>query len=63
MEFIVSGITCDGCARSVTKAVRRVEPDASVTVDLEGGRVTIVGQLSEEQASRAIQEAGFEVAA
>ena len=32
MEFHVEGMTCGGCARSVTKAIELVDPQASVKV-------------------------------
>lgn len=37
----VSGMTCDACARSVTKALARVPGVAQVDVDLPTGNVRI----------------------
>lgn len=61
MKLTVTGMTCDGCARAVTKAVQRIAPDAKVDVALQGGTVAIDGPISVEQASAAICDAGFQV--
>ena len=36
----VKGMTCQGCVNSVTRIVKRKDPDAQVSVDLASGRVT-----------------------
>ncbi|EMF60431.1 heavy-metal-associated domain-containing protein [Stenotrophomonas maltophilia] len=33
MEFHVDGMTCGGCARSVTRAIQQIDPNASVVAD------------------------------
>ncbi len=38
----VEGMTCGGCAAAVTKAIRRLDPEAEVSVDLERGQVAVV---------------------
>lgn len=40
-EFKVTGMTCEHCARAVADAVRGVDPEAAVSVDLGAGRLTV----------------------
>ncbi len=40
-SFKVTGMTCAHCVRAVADAVRGVDPDAAVEVDLDAGRVTV----------------------
>jgi copper chaperone len=59
----VDGMTCEGCARAVTNAVRAARPGATVTVDLKGGTVVVDGVEDGAAAAigHAIADAGFEV--
>lgn len=61
LRLKVSGMTCDGCARSVKRAIARVSPEAKVEVDLAGGEVRIEGAVAREAAASAITTAGFAV--
>ncbi len=57
--YIVSGMTCEGCSRSVTKAIETAIPGAFVEVDLAAGRVAVTGGEA-SQVARAVNDAGFE---
>lgn len=59
MEFHVEGMTCGGCARSVTKAIEQVDPAASVSADPASRRVQVQTTVSEAQIVAALTEAGF----
>jgi copper chaperone len=59
----VEGMTCQGCVNSVTKAVQRLDPSATVEVDLEHGRVHVVTQAQSVEVARVIDAAGFEATA
>jgi copper chaperone len=59
MQIRVEGMTCDGCVRSVTKALHKVDPDLQVNVDLRAGLVELSGAITAEQARMAIERAGF----
>lgn len=60
--YKVEGMTCGGCAASVTKAIQRLSPALEVEVKLEGGRVTVKGEHDEAQVKQAVEEAGFDFA-
>ncbi len=59
MEFHVEGMTCGGCARSVTKAIELVDPQASVQADPASRRVQVQTSASEAQIVAALTDAGF----
>lgn len=63
IDLKVDGMTCEGCARSVTKAVQREDPQATVKVDLAAGRVRIESAAPADRFARAIEAAGYEVPA
>ncbi len=58
--YRVDGMTCQGCARAVTNAIKEAVLDADVAVDLAGGRVTVAGPADDASVRAAIEAAGFE---
>lgn len=63
LELTVSGMTCDHCVRSVTKAVNEVPGVANTSVDLEAGKATVEGEdLDAARIIAAIEEEGYEAA-
>ena len=60
----ISGMTCGGCVRSVTKVIEALDGVAKSEVSLEKKRAVVdfdPGKLGVEQLKRAIEEAGYEV--
>ncbi len=57
--FKIGGMTCQGCVNAVTKALKRLDPAAEVSVDLSSGRVSIEGAIERAAAEHAIETAGF----
>jgi copper chaperone len=62
-SFQVQGMSCGHCVRAVTEAVRQVDPQAEVQVDLASGRVEVQSQRERAELVRAIEEEGYRVAA
>lgn len=62
VKFRVDGMTCGGCARAVTSALRRMDPEAAVDVDLPSKIVSIKSRMPQQQLQTAIEQAGFRVA-
>lgn len=58
VTYRVTGMTCGGCARSVTRAITEVAPAASVQIDLDHQTVTVEG-ADEPEVKAAIDAAGF----
>lgn len=59
-QYRVEGMTCGGCASSVTKAIQKVAPAATVQVTLEGGQVRVEGEHDEDAVREAVEGAGFD---
>lgn len=59
MQFHLDGMTCGGCARTVTSAIRAVDPDARVVADPPTRRVEVQTSASEAQVVAALREAGY----
>lgn len=58
--YKVDGMTCGGCARSVSNAITKAAPDAAVTVDLATGTVLVDGGVSADVVRQAVESAGFD---
>ncbi len=63
IELNVKGMMCGGCAGTVEKAIKRVDADAAVTVDLASGKVRVETRADARTLGEAIEAAGYEVAA
>jgi copper chaperone len=59
LRLRVSGMTCGHCVSAVTNAVRSVEQDAAVSVDLSSGEVRVHGDPDGAAIVRAIAKAGY----
>jgi copper chaperone len=57
--FKIGGMTCQGCVNAVTKALKRLDPAAEVSIDLSSGRVSVEGAIERTAAERTIETAGF----
>ncbi|WP_336488624.1 heavy-metal-associated domain-containing protein [Methylobacterium nigriterrae] len=55
----VEGMTCDGCAEAVRRAIRRLDPEARVQVDLEHGRVAVTTHAQSLAVAEALTRAGY----
>ena len=60
--FSVLGMTCQGCANSVTNAIKAAAPGSEITVDLEAKRMTVDGCDDSSTIAQAVDDAGFEFA-
>ncbi|ALG71463.1 heavy metal transporter [Azospirillum thiophilum] len=58
--YKVDGMTCGGCARSVSNAITKAAPDAAVTVDLATGTVLVEGGIPADTVREAVEAAGFD---
>ena len=62
MQFHVENMTCDGCVRSVTKAIQKVDPAAGVKADLASRNIEVASSASRERVVDALAKAGYEAA-
>lgn len=59
IELSVTGMTCGHCVSAVTRAVKAVDPQANVQVDLGSKRVRVDGGSSVGELIRALDAAGY----
>lgn len=55
----VTGMTCDHCVRSVTKALQAVAGVEKVALSLDTGRARVDGKASPGALIQAIEEEGY----
>lgn len=60
LRLEISGMTCGGCARSVTRAVQAVPGVSSIAVDLDAATVAVEGGAA-DAVRQAIERAGYAV--
>jgi copper chaperone len=59
--YIVYGMTCDHCVLSVTEEVAEVAGVENVDVDLNSGRLAVIGAgYSDDAIKTAVADAGYE---
>ncbi len=63
LRLNVDGMSCGHCVRSVTEAVKRVDPKAEVRVDLQAKQVEAETDADAKVVMRAIADAGYAVSA
>ena len=61
IEFQVEGMSCQHCVSAITQAVRAVDTEARVEVDLSAARVRVASSKPVETLTAAIEDAGYEV--
>lgn len=59
--LFVTGMTCGGCTKAVTRAIQMQDAEATVQVDLDSQKVEIDSRLSREVLVTILSEAGFPV--
>jgi copper chaperone len=60
VKLRVNGMTCVGCVNAVTRVIKRLDPGASVTIDLPDGNVEAMTAASPERIATAISAGGYE---
>lgn len=60
--YRVLGMTCEGCAGAVSKAIQSALPRATVEVDLDAKTVTVERVDNDAAIGKAVESAGFEFA-
>ncbi|KAB2677562.1 heavy-metal-associated domain-containing protein [Brucella tritici] len=59
MELKIEGMTCGGCARSVTKAIESVDPDAKIETNPAARAVKVETTATSEKILEVLEEAGY----
>jgi copper chaperone len=59
IEFDVQDMSCGHCVSAVTKALKTVDPQARVEVDLPGHKVRVESTEDRQTLAEALTEAGY----
>jgi len=59
MTYQIQNMTCGGCVRHVTEAIKGVDPEATVTVDLHQRTAEVESKAPETEILRALEEEGY----
>ncbi|SCY64830.1 heavy-metal-associated domain-containing protein [Microvirga guangxiensis] len=59
MELRIEGMTCGGCAQSVTKAIQSVDPDARIETNPAARTVRVETTATSAALQRVLEEAGY----
>ncbi len=59
MELRIESMTCGGCAKSVTKAIQSVDPDARIETDPAARTVKVETTATSAALQRVLEEAGY----
>ena len=62
LQLKVPSIVCEGCAETITKALKHLDPETKVEVELSTKTVTVEGKPSENSMKQAITKTGHTVA-
>lgn len=62
LELNLPGMTCGGCARGVTAAIKSVDPAAEVVTDVASRTVRVATSANTESIKAAVAEAGYTAA-
>lgn len=57
----VPSMVCEGCAETITKAIKNVDSSANISIDLASKIVTLESSISEEALTQAITNTGHTV--
>jgi len=59
LRFYIPNMTCGGCAKSVTAALRSVDPQARIETDPPSRQVRVESALDESAFLAVLREAGY----
>lgn len=59
IELTLPGMTCGGCARGVTAAIKSVDPTAEVVTDVAARKVQVTTTADTEAVKTAVKNAGY----
>ncbi len=59
LDLTIPDMTCGGCARGVTAAIKSVDPTAELVIDVATHKVQVKTSASADAVKKAVVEAGF----
>lgn len=62
LQLTVPNMACSACSDTITKAIKEIDPAATVQADTKTKQVNIETQAAETDIKQAITDAGYTVA-
>jgi copper chaperone len=59
-QYKVAGMTCGGCAKSLTAALSKAAPTAEFAVDHAAGLVSVKGDVPADTVKQVVEAGGFD---
>lgn len=59
-HFDLKGLTCGHCVRAVTEAIKQLDENADVDINLAAGKMTVVSELPATEIVKAVFAEGYE---
>jgi len=59
MELKIENMTCGGCAKSVTRAIQSVDPNAGIETNPAARTVRVETRASTAAVQKVLEEAGY----
>lgn len=59
--FLVKNMSCGSCAKHITHAVRTLDPDAKLAIDIPARKVNIESKRSTDEIANVIKALDYEV--
>ncbi|MBI1171472.1 copper chaperone [bacterium] len=59
LDLTIPDMTCGGCARGVTAAIKAIDPGAELVIDIDSHKVQVKTSATAEAVKAAVVEAGF----
>ena len=59
IELTIDDMTCGGCVASITRVVKGLDPEATVSADVDSKRVRIESLIDTDAVVAAITQAGY----
>lgn len=60
MEYLVDGMTCNGCANAIKNAFKSIDDTLVISVDLATKTVSIDGNITPTHVQETVENAGFD---
>lgn len=58
--YVVGGMTCGGCSKSLSAALAKAAPETKFTVDHAASKVVVDGDVSADLVKSVVETAGFD---
>lgn len=59
-HFDLKGLTCGHCVRAVTEAIKKLDENADVDINLATGKMAVVSELPATEIVKAVFAEGYE---